>query len=216
MKFIALINRTGNGLRLFIAAAVAAITMLLLRDSTQPTVHWMGAWLAFSFTHLFFAWVTLITCNVREIKKIVKEHDFGRTVLSLFILFTSSISLVAILLFYISAGEKSGSALFVHVLMTLSSVGAAWAIVHTTFAYKYAHLYYSYGGLKFPGDENPDYMDFVYFSFVIGTTFQVSDVSIVKSRIRRTVWIHGLLSFIFNTTILAMSINIISSLIQDN
>jgi uncharacterized membrane protein len=70
------------------------------------------------------------------------------------------------------------------------------------------------GGLEFPGNEEPAYMDFVYFSFVIGMTFQVSDVQITSKRIRQLAWIHGVLSFAFNTFIVALSINIIAGLIQ--
>ena len=70
------------------------------------------------------------------------------------------------------------------------------------------------GGLIFPNDEPPDYFDFAYFSFVIGMTWQVSDVQITSRRIRRIVLMHALLSFVYNTVILALSINIISGLIQ--
>jgi uncharacterized membrane protein len=215
MKFLHFINKLSNGIRLIIAACLGATVAILLSNMSQPSIHWMSAWLTFSFTHLFFSWTTILSCNVSDIKKIAKAQDSGRTVLSLFVLLATGISLIAILLLYVSGGEKSGSALFTHVLMTLLSVGTAWAMVHTTFMFKYAHLYYTDGGLDFPGESNPNYMDFVYFSFVIGTTFQVSDVSISSSRIRRTAFIHGVLSFSFNTIILALSINIIASLLQN-
>lgn len=213
MTFFSLINRTNNIVRLSIALVNAILVVLVLTSLHKPAVHWMSAWLAFSLTHLFFSWTTILSCSPAQIKEVAKKQDSGRTILSLFVLLAACISLIAILLLYVSAGEKSGGALLTHVLLTLGSVGAAWTIVHTTFSFKYAHLYYSYGGLDFPGEKNPDYMDFIYFSFVIGTTFQVSDVSISNKRIRRTAWIHGLISFAFNTTILALSINIISSLI---
>jgi uncharacterized membrane protein len=69
------------------------------------------------------------------------------------------------------------------------------------------------GGLEFPGNEDPDYLDFVYFSFVLGMTFQVSDVVITSKRIRQLATMHGLLSFAFNTAIVALSINVISGLV---
>jgi uncharacterized membrane protein len=69
------------------------------------------------------------------------------------------------------------------------------------------------GGLEFPDEKNPDYLDFVYFSFVVGMTFQVSDVEISSRPIRRLVLLHGLISFAFNTAIVALSINVISSLV---
>ena len=99
---------------------------------------------------------------------------------------------------------------------------ASWSLMHTVFALHYAHIYYRKddddvgaeddGGLQFPGETEPGFMDFSYFSFVIGMTCQVSDVQVTSRRIRKLALIHGVLSFVFNTAILALSINIISSL----
>src|SRR3979409_2385749 len=105
--------------------------------------------------------------------------------------------------------------------LTLATVTIAlsWATVHTTFALHYAHDYYrgaKPGGLQFPsGDEHshPDYWDFVYFSFVIGMTAQVSDVGITDKTIRRTATAHGIISFVFNTARVALMVNIAASAI---
>ena len=91
--------------------------------------------------------------------------------------------------------------------------------MHTIFSFHYAHEYYDersdgiIGGLKFPGDTKPDYWDFLYFSLVIGMTSQVSDVAVTSKVIRRMVAIHGVLSFFFNVTVLALTVNIVSNLI---
>jgi uncharacterized membrane protein len=88
----------------------------------------------------------------------------------------------------------------------------SWAFIHTIFALHYAHEFYGTGsrakGLKFPDDTPPDYWDFIYFSFVIGMTFQVSDVAVTNKGIRRTVVSHGALSFFFATAIIALTVNI--------
>ena len=95
----------------------------------------------------------------------------------------------------------------------------SWAAVHTTFALHYAHDYYrgaKPGGLQFPGGDKrdpADYWDFVYFSFVIGMTAQVSDVGITDKTIRRTVTVHGIVSFVFNTALVALMVNIAASAI---
>lgn len=107
-------------------------------------------------------------------------------------------------------------------MLSIASVVISWWLVHTVFTMRYAHLFYSfkdendeYGyGLEFPKQPDPDFMDFVYFSFVIGMTFQVSDVEVSSRAIRRLAWAHGILSFVFNTVIVALSINIISGLFQ--
>ncbi|KQO24892.1 DUF1345 domain-containing protein [Flavobacterium aquidurense] len=215
MNATAFINRLSNRSRLIISSAAGGITAIIIGSGTnKASVHLMAVWLAFSLTHLFFAWFTILTCRVDELRISAKKQDSGRTVLSVFMLLTTSVSLMGILLLYLSAGQKTGTELITHTVMTLSSVGTAWSVVHTTFAFKYANLHYSYDGLDFPGEKEPDYLDFVYFSFVIGTTFQVSDVSILNRKIRRTALLHGVLSFLFNTTILALGINIISSMAQ--
>ena len=108
-----------------------------------------------------------------------------------------------------------------HVSLTFLALGFSWLLIHTRFAFHYAHRYYNIckqqdtqidGGLDFPGEREPDYLDFAYFSFVIGTTFQVSDVEITSRTLRRTVLVHGLLSFALNTFVVALTINIIAGL----
>jgi hypothetical protein len=98
----------------------------------------------------------------------------------------------------------------------------SWLLIHRVFTLRYAHVFYrskqeldvdgSGGGLIFPGKGNPNYRDFAYFSFIIGMTCQVSDVSVTSHSMRLLALLHGLLSFAFNTVILALSINIISGL----
>lgn len=210
-KWITWVSETSQVTRLIIAAVIGATVALLLNKIGRPSVHWMIVWLAFSLTYLLFSWTTIIACTPYQIRKTVKKQDSGRATLFVFVLIAACISLVAILLLYVTANKQSGAALLTHILLTMSSVGTAWTIVHTTFAFKYAHLYYAIGGLDFPDDAEPDYMDFIYFSYVIGTTFQVSDISITNKRLRIIAWLHGILSFAFNTIILALSINIISS-----
>jgi uncharacterized membrane protein len=99
------------------------------------------------------------------------------------------------------------------------TIALSWAAVHTTFALHYAHDYYrgsKPGGLQFPsGDDHDhaDYWDFIYFSFVIGMTAQVSDVGITDKTIRRTATVHGIISFVFNTALVALMVNIAASAI---
>jgi len=97
----------------------------------------------------------------------------------------------------------------------------SWLMVHSVYAFHYAHMYYDNDendpvkdayGLEFPRDTKPNYIDFAYFSFVIGCTFQVSDVEISSPRIRRVVLFHGLLSFGLNTFVVALTINLIAGL----
>lgn len=92
----------------------------------------------------------------------------------------------------------------------------SWLVTHVTFAFRYAHEFYARdeggpdvdGGLDFPKEKEPDYLDFLYFALVLGMTFQVSDVQITSRKLRRVATLHGLLSFLFNTVIVAFTVNI--------
>ncbi len=98
-----------------------------------------------------------------------------------------------------------------HVALAVGTVLLSWAFTHMIFALHYAYDFYGDGrrakGLKFPEDPTPDYWDFIYFSFVIGMTFQVSDVQVTNKGIRRLVTAHGMVSFLFNTTVIALTVN---------
>lgn len=108
-----------------------------------------------------------------------------------------------------------------YLALTIAALLLSWLLIHTVFAFHYARIYYGRtasdqnyaGGLKFPDDEEPDYLDFIYYSFVVGMTSQVSDVAVLSRRMRALTITHGVLSFVFNIAILAMSINILGGLL---
>ena len=108
-----------------------------------------------------------------------------------------------------------------HVGLSIAALVLSWMLIHTVFAFHYARRYYApaslhegpAAGLRFPGVDEPDYFDFAYYSFVIGMTSQVSDVAVTSAHMRRATLAHGVLSFIFNIAVLAMSINVLSGVI---
>ena len=107
-----------------------------------------------------------------------------------------------------------------YVALVAVTLFMSWLMTHVTFAFRYAHEFYANdvggpdvdGGLDFPGEKSPDYLDFMYFSLVLGMTFQVSDVQITSRKFRRVAALHGLLSFLFNTVIVALTVNIAAGL----
>ncbi len=114
-------------------------------------------------------------------------------------------------------GERS-----LYVALAGTTLLLSWLVTHIVFALRYAHEYYARdrdadrvdGGLDFPGHEAPDYWDFTYFALVLGMTFQVSDVSITSRKMRRLATVHGLIGFLFNTVIVALTVNIAASLLN--
>ena len=116
-----------------------------------------------------------------------------------------------------TSGERAGA---LSVTLALSTVVLSWFFIHVIFAFRYAHEFYGEakdghkGGLTFPADNLPEYWDFVYFSFVIGMTFQVSDVQVTSKTVRRLVVAHGVVSFFYNVAVLALMVNIGSEFLK--
>lgn len=114
----------------------------------------------------------------------------------------------------LASGDRS-----LRVTLVMVTLFVSWLVTHVLFALRYAHEYYARsagghgidGGLAFPGTQPPDYWDFVYFALVLGMTFQVSDVDVTSRKLRRLAAVHGLLAFLFNTVIVALTVNIAAS-----
>jgi uncharacterized membrane protein len=211
--------------RLLISLSVALI-IFFLSQKTPAAIQFILVWSSFCFTVLLMLWTIILTTTAAEVRVIASIQDSSRTAISIFVLFASVVSLFAVVFLMRTLPNPKQAGYPFHVGFAITSVILSWIMIHTIFAIRYAHLYYNLlyeermiqkehkGGLIFPSDDPPDYFDFAYFSFVIGMTWQVSDIQITSRRIRRMVLLHALLSFVYNTVILALSINIISGLIQ--
>jgi len=156
--------------------------------------------------------------NVRHIRMRARIEDEGRFAILILTATAALASLGAIIAELSSAEPAGGTRPPLHLILAIVTIVMSWAFTHTMFALHYAHEFYDQndgkgGGMLFPGDEDPDYWDFIYFSFVIGMTSQVSDVAISCKPIRRTAAAHGVISFVFNAALLALTVNIAASAI---
>ena len=181
----------------------------------------IASWDAASGMYLLLAWTTIAGADAEATRISTRNRQSSLTIL-LIVLGAACISVAALAFMY-----KSGHGLpvwkkMLHVALSFLALGFSWLLIHTRFAFHYAHRYYiggrgaraaHTGGLNFPGDRDPDYLDFAYFSFVIGMTSQVSDVAVTSRVMRRITLAHGLLSFGFNVAVLALSVNIFASMI---
>jgi uncharacterized membrane protein len=155
--------------------------------------------------------------TVAHIRRRAKTEDEGKSIILALIVAASLATIGAIVM--VLAGTKGQEPTRLVLLLAVVTILLSWAFIHTIFAVHYAHEYFGegsdqqIGGLEFPGKDEPDYWDFMYFSFVIGMTFQVSDVVVTSKIIRRLVVTHGIVSFIFNTALLALMVNIAASAI---
>ncbi|WP_255156245.1 DUF1345 domain-containing protein [Ferruginibacter sp. HRS2-29] len=204
--------------RFIISLAVAGLAVFFAYSSDNALFICMIGWIGFSASFLLMSWIIFFKRSVGDIKNIASGEDGNKFFVTIMVLFSSFAGMFTILLLMLS--KDSAQAYFLPVAIT--GMLLSWAMVHTVFTFHYAHMYYDVpdkggkkiaGGLEFPGDEKePDYIDFAYFSFVIGCTFQVSDVEISSRKIRRLVLLHGLLSFGLNTFVVALTINIVAGL----
>jgi len=200
--------------RTFISIAIGIAAFLLLPDSLRLVTRLLIGWDIFVTFYLVLAYTMMFRCGLAHIRRNAVLQDDGRFLILLVTALGAFASLAAIV-FELGASHRSAPQL----TLATVTIALSWAAVHTTFALHYAHDYYrgtKPGGLQFPsGDrhDHADYWDFVYFSFVIGMTAQVSDVGITDKTIRRTATAHGIVSFIFNTALLALMVNIAASAI---
>lgn len=199
--------------RLFVSIlfglAILALQGWLPGWNAQLPFRALIAWNASVALYLVLALAMFLRTKVDHIRRYAIMQDDGRFLILAVTGIAAFASLAAIILL-LGGGERGATRL---TLATIT-IALSWAAIHTTFALHYAHDYYrgaKPGGLNFPDDEHPDYWDFVYFSFIIGMTAQVSDVGISDKIIRRTATAHGVVSFLFNTALLALMVNIAAS-----
>jgi uncharacterized membrane protein len=200
--------------RTFISLALGIVAFLLLPGGLRLVTRLLIGWDIFTSLYLVLVFTMVLRSGLAHIKRNAALQDDGRFLILLVTALGAFASLAAIV-FELGASHHGVPQL---VLATVT-IALSWAAVHTVFSLHYAHEYYrgaKPGGLQFPsGDqhEHADYWDFVYFSFVIGMTAQVSDVGITDKIIRRTATVHGVISFVFNTALLALMVNIAASAI---
>ena len=162
-----------------------------------------------------------------EIEGIKREADIereSRIAVLIIVILGSSFALLALLTQLSVMKTEHGFGRSLSIALSASTIFLSWLLIHLVFAVFYAHEFHSErggktnasggGGLKFPGENSPDYLDFIYFSFVVGTTAQTSDVAVTSRAMRRVVVLHGVLSFFFNTAVLALAVNIAAQLVQ--
>ena len=188
------------------------------KKEIEPLLFISILWVAFAFTFIITSAIVFFKLPVSEISKRANEEDGSRLFVLIIILVSSFASMFTVLLLIIS--DKMPAHKSLTEVMSVIGMIVSWTLVHTVFTFHYANMYYfkqhddksDDEPLKFPGNMKPNYLDFAYFAFVIGMTFQVSDVEINSSMVRRTALAHGLLSFAFNTFVVALTINLIAGI----
>jgi uncharacterized membrane protein len=203
--------------KLVASIAIGVAVFALLPSHWNPMTRVLCGWAVGVACYLVVvAWI-MAQASVADIRRHADAQDEGAGLILVLTVAAALASLGAIFI-ELAAIERIMPYYGLHIALAIATVILSWMFTHTIFALHYAHEFYGKGGpdngLSFPGDEPPDYWDFVYFSFVIGMTFQVSDVSVTDKRMRRLVVAHGALSFLFSTAIVAMTVNIAANALQ--
>ena len=200
--------------RLFWSAAVGGVVAAVLAlTSWRPATRLLVGWNVGVVLYLVLVAHMMWRSDIDRIRDRATEEDEGQLAILLLTVLAALASLGAI---FAELASSTGGRPALRVAQAALTILLSWVFIHTIFALHYAHEFYDVtaGGLTFPqGGGDPDYWDFVYFSFVIGMTSQVSDVAVTSQEIRRIVTAHGVLSFIFNATLLALTVNLAASAI---
>jgi uncharacterized membrane protein len=193
----------------FYSAAALGVLVWLATASLAPFMRVLLAGDTFFLAHLLAMAVLLSRCDNATFRRRAEQEDDGRGIIALITTAALTLSLgsiFALLHQQVTAG---------HYALAMASVPLGWLMLHTVSAFHYAHVFYSPRSdetgsgtdLAFPGGKEPEPSDFLYYSFVVGMTAQVSDVAILTPRMRRLTLIHAVVSFFYNTVILAIVVN---------
>ena len=208
--------------RTAISVVAGVLAYLLLPDGLGFTTRAVIAWDLGSFVFLVFAAVLFSRegDDASMAENAIQQQD-GEWTMFWVTLAGVAFSFVALTSVLAEAKDMHTFARGLRVTLVAATLLISWLTTHVIFAIRYAHEYYTTshgaakidGGLDFPSDDTPDYWDFVYFSLVLGMTFQVSDVQITSRKLRRFATVHGFVGFVFNTIIVALTVNIAASLL---
>jgi uncharacterized membrane protein len=203
---------------LLVSLGVGLLCALGLTDSvvSAPVTRALIGWNVAAVLYLVLALHMMFRSSHARMRERALLEDEGSKVI-LVLVIVAALACVGAIVAELSLVKVLHSDLrFAHIGLTVLTLASSWAFTQTMFALHYAHDYYAtathgaHGGLDFPGNEPPDYGDFLYFALVIGTSAQTADVGISRRPMRRTVMVHCVLAFFFNTTLLALAINIAS------
>ncbi len=207
--------------RLFASILVGIVALYLLPPTWGARTRGIVAWDIGTVFYLAVIGWLFSTSPPRRMPANAAAQEDGEWTLFFLVLAGVTISFAAILGEFGSMKTAAAAVKEQKVALVAATLALSWVLTQAVFALRYAHEFYQAapggagidGGLKFPNEDHPDYWDFFYFSAVLGMTFQVSDVEVTSRKLRRLATLHGLLGFLFNTVIIALTVNLASGLL---
>jgi uncharacterized membrane protein len=213
---------SSDSLRRFTVCSVIAMTAFFLTShELRFPARGIIVWDTFALSATALAWLSMLITPQGCMRAHARAQDLSRLLIFGFVVTATCVALLAVGVLIKTHHAEITTGFNWYVVLALGTVALAWLLLHTVYSLHYAHVYYGDAdentvtdrGLEFPSDEPPDYLDFAYFSFVVGMTCQVSDVQVKSKAMRHLTLLHGVISFGFNTIILALLINTISGLL---
>jgi uncharacterized membrane protein len=203
--------------RVAIAIGAGAAAYVAVTPRIPLIAATLVSWDVAGLVLLALSWAIIGPADARSTRSRAGSEDPGRTLVYVIVVLTSAVSLLAATMLVRTARALPPALQHAVITLCLVTVALAWTMTHTAFTFRYAHLYYredaeGLGGLTLPGEHLPTYFDFAYFAFTIGMCFQVSDVCVTSPQIRRAVLLHAVISFGYNSVILAFVLNLVFGL----
>lgn len=216
-------------IRLFSALVIGLLTYLVLPSLFEVTTRMLMAWNIAIVAYLALVGYMMARSTRETMLRRARELDEGRRTVLLLALLAAISSLTAVVFELFNLKSATGAVVALHIGLSVATIMTSWSFVHVIFTEHYAHAFYYLDGplddnaddietqkkkgLRFPGQPWPDYLDFLYFSFTIGVANQTADTEILSHGMRVLVLIHSVISYFFNTIILALAINIAASML---
>jgi uncharacterized membrane protein len=204
------------GVRVALAAVLAIVTGSVVSAFTFWQAATLIGWDVGALFLGTWIWWAVGRLSPEETRTRATREDTSLRLSELMILATGVALLAAVGFALIRAGDSSGGTKAYLITLGVLSVALSWGLVHTVFTLRYARTFYSkpVGGIDFNEDDPPNYLDFAYLALTIGMTFQVSDTNLTTKAMRRIALFHALLSYLFGAVIVALVINVVSSLLH--
>ncbi len=201
---------TAPAVRIGVAAALGVLAGLLLtwRD---PVAAVLGAWAVAGLVFVGWTWLLVVPMDAEATSEHALREEPGRTTTHAIVLLAALASLGGLVAVLVGGGLRGDP---VATAAVLAAIVASWGAVHTVFALRYARMYYTapVGGIDFHQEAPPRYTDFTYVALTVGMSFAVSDTDAGSSAFRRTAQVHALLSYLFGTVIVALTVNLVAGL----
>ncbi len=209
-------RQPSSGLRVTCALLGGASTGAIVSPFTLPAASVLLGWDTAVVIFLGWVWSAVWRLDPGSTARLAKREDPSSAVAELVVVGAGTAMLGAVGFALVRASQATGGMKAYLIALGVVSVVLSWTVVHTVFMLRYARAYYSdpVGGIEFGESDPPSYLDFAYFAFTIGMTFQVSDTNTTSKPVRRIVLHHALLSYLFGAVLLGLAINVIATLLR--